>query len=325
MTKTNLITGFLGSGKTTAIRHLLSHKPAEETWAVIVNEFGEVGIDGAFLANSGALVKEIPGGCICCVNGLPLQMGLNTLLKKKNIDRLLIEPTGLGHPKQIISLLTNPVYHTWIDLRATLCLLDGRNLGDPRIMQNENFRDQLACADVIVANKQDRIDPLEQQVLETWYLAHGLNRPLIAAVQGNVDQELLDLPHLNSAQIATPHQHTHSENKTHLMPGIDLRTNQRWRRHLNQGQGYFSCGWLFDKDTQFDADGVTDFVSQLDVERVKAVMRTPQGQLSLNCQGADVECQTSPLAPNDSRLEIIASEPLAWNTLQAQLLALRLG
>ncbi len=81
MTKTNLITGFLGSGKTTSILHLLAHKPANEKWAVLVNEFGEVGIDGALLAESGALLKEISGGCMCCVNGLPMQVGLNTLLR----------------------------------------------------------------------------------------------------------------------------------------------------------------------------------------------------------------------------------------------------
>lgn len=64
MTKTNLITGFLGSGKTTSILHLLAHKDPAEKWAVLVNEFGEVGIDGALLADSGALLKEIPGGCM---------------------------------------------------------------------------------------------------------------------------------------------------------------------------------------------------------------------------------------------------------------------
>lgn len=97
MTKTNLITGFLGSGKTTTIRHLLAHKPDRERWAVLVNEFGEIGIDGALLADSGAVLKEIPGGCMCCVNGLPMQVGLNMLLQQAKPDRLLIEPTGLGH------------------------------------------------------------------------------------------------------------------------------------------------------------------------------------------------------------------------------------
>ena len=146
MTKTNLITGFLGSGKTTSILHLLANKDPAEKWAVLVNEFGEVGIDGALLADSGAMLKEIPGGCMCCVNGLPMQVGLNTLLRQGKPDRLLIEPTGLGHPKQILDLLTAPVYEPWIDLRATLCILDPRLLLDEKSVANDNFRDQLAAA-----------------------------------------------------------------------------------------------------------------------------------------------------------------------------------
>lgn len=65
MTRTNLITGFLGSGKTTSILHLLAHKDPNEKWAVLVNEFGEVGIDGALLADSGALLKEITEAVAC--------------------------------------------------------------------------------------------------------------------------------------------------------------------------------------------------------------------------------------------------------------------
>lgn len=137
MTKTNLITGFLGSGKTTSILHLLAHKPADEKWAVLVNEFGEVGIDGALLAESGALLKEIPGGCMCCVNGLPMQVGLNALLRQGKPDRLLIEPTGLGHPKQILDMLTAAIYEPWIDparhlMRAGSAPAAGRKNSDQR-------------------------------------------------------------------------------------------------------------------------------------------------------------------------------------------------
>lgn len=69
MTKTNLITGFLGCGKTTTIRHLLAQKPEHEKWAVLVNEFGEIGIDGALLADSGAVLKEIPGAACAVLMG----------------------------------------------------------------------------------------------------------------------------------------------------------------------------------------------------------------------------------------------------------------
>lgn len=173
MTKTNLITGFLGSGKTTSILHLLAHKPANEKWAVLVNEFGEVGIDGALLAESGALLKEISGGCMCCVNGLPMQVGLNTLLRQGKPDRLLIEPTGLGHPRQILDILTAAVYEPWIDLRATLCILDPRQLLEEKIVANDNFRDQLTAADIIVANKSDRATPESEAAFANWWQQYG--------------------------------------------------------------------------------------------------------------------------------------------------------
>lgn len=63
---TNIITGFLGVGKTTAILNLLKNKPENENWAVLVNEFGEIGIDGTLMTDQGALIKEVPGGCMCC-------------------------------------------------------------------------------------------------------------------------------------------------------------------------------------------------------------------------------------------------------------------
>lgn len=180
MTRVNLITGFLGSGKTTTIQHLLSQKPDSERWAILVNEFGEIGIDGALLKDRGAMMKEIPGGCLCCVNGLPMQVGLNMLLKQARPDRLLIEPTGLGHPKQILKLLTSEVYQPLLTVGATVCLLDARQLSDPRHMENENFRDQLTAADVIVVNKTDAYREEDHQAFLRWHETHAYRPPLPA-------------------------------------------------------------------------------------------------------------------------------------------------
>lgn len=121
---TNLITGFLGSGKTTAILHLLANKPKGETWGVLVNEFGEIGIDGAMMSGKGAVVREVPGGCMCCVAGLPMQIGLNMLIARSKPDRILIEPTGLGHPEQILQTLSGEHYGEVLDLKASICLVD---------------------------------------------------------------------------------------------------------------------------------------------------------------------------------------------------------
>ena len=98
---TNIITGFLGVGKTTAISHLLKNKPSDQRWAVLVNEFGEIGVDGRLMQGQypeeqRVFVKEVPGGCMCCAAGLPMQVALNQLLASARPDRMLIEPTGLG-------------------------------------------------------------------------------------------------------------------------------------------------------------------------------------------------------------------------------------
>ena len=325
MTKTNLITGFLGSGKTTSILHLLANKPAEEKWAVLVNEFGEVGIDGALLADSGALLKEIPGGCMCCVNGLPMQVGLNTLLRQGKPDRLLIEPTGLGHPKQILDLLTAQVYEPWIDLRATLCVMDPRQLLDEKIINNENFRDQLAAADIVVSNKSDRATPESQRAMTEWWQQNGGERLHLDTTQGNIDVALLDTPRTNLTELAASAAHAHSHPSTKGLGALSLPEHQRWRRSVNQGQGYHACGWIFDADTQFATIGLLEWARLAPVARLKAVMRIPEGLVRINRQGADLHIETQNVAPPDSRVELINDAETDWNALQSALLKLRLG
>ncbi|HBX9755591.1 TPA: GTP-binding protein [Klebsiella pneumoniae] len=325
MTRTNLITGFLGSGKTTSILHLLAQKPADEKWAVLVNEFGEVGIDGALLADSGALLKEIPGGCMCCVNGLPMQVGLNTLLRQGKPDRLLIEPTGLGHPKQILDILTAAVYEPWIDLRATLCILDPRQLLDERAVSNDNFRDQLAAADIIVANKSDRETAESARALADWWQRWGGERRKVSAIQGNIDLTLLDEPRRNTAPLPASAEHAHRHPPTSGLAALSLAEHQRWRRHLNNGQGYQDCGWIFDAETVFDTIGLLEWARLAPVGRVKGVMRIAEGAVRINRQGEDLHIETLSVAPPDSRIELISANEADWNALQTSLLRLRLS
>lgn len=323
MTRVNLITGFLGSGKTTTLRHLLSCKPENEQWAVLVNEFGEIGIDGALLAETGAILKEIPGGCMCCVNGLPMQVGLNMLLKQAKPDRLLIEPTGLGHPKQILNMLSATVYQPWIDLRATLCLLDPRQLADQRVVENENFRDQLAAADIIVANKQDRWEEADRERLNQWQQLLTAPRQLVATSHGKIDAALLDQPRTNLQALPSPSHHHHRKAPSGLA-ALKLGDNARWRRALNQGQGYYAAGWIFDSDTVFDTIGLLEWARLASVSRVKGVLRIPEGLVSINRQGTDFHIETRQTTPPDSRIELINEEMVEWNVLQNSLLSLRL-
>lgn len=324
MTKVNLITGFLGSGKTTTLRHLLAHKPEQEKWAVLVNEFGEIGIDGALLADTGAVLKEIPGGCMCCVNGLPMQVGLNMLLQQAKPDRLLIEPTGLGHPKQILTLLTSDTYQAWLTLQATLCLLDARQLAEEKYAANENFRDQLACADIIVANKEDAYAQSDRENLAAWRQENAAQRQVIVTRQGALDSALLETPRHNRAELPDSHHHHAHSLPASGIAAMRLRDGQGWRRAMNQGQGYFSCGWLFSAETCFDTIRLLEWVRLAPVMRVKGTLRIPEGTLVVNRQGMDLHIETREGTPLDSRIEVIDDREAAWNTLQNDLLHARL-
>ena len=310
----NMITGFLGVGKTTAILHLLSQKPEDETWGVLVNEFGEVGIDGAILSSQGAVVREVPGGCMCCVAGLPMQIGLNMLIARSKPDRILVEPTGLGHPKQILETLENEYYRDVLELKASICLLDPRTLSDERYTSNENFQSQIAVADVLVANKtdlsskqdKDRFRRLASPEVKTAWVTQGaLEADWLNLTKGN--QSL-------AASDAHPHHH-------HAMDtaSLTLEAGQRYVRKENTGQGHFSCGWLFDDSCQFSFDRVFHFCNSLNAQRLKAVLKTDMGPRAFNAQDGVVsiieleDC-------DDNRIEVINREPLPWDELEAVLL-----
>lgn len=320
----NLITGFLGSGKTTTIQNLLKQKPQHEKWAVLINEFGEIGIDGALLAETEATIKEIPGGCMCCVNGLSMQVGLNMLIKQARPDRILIEPTGLGHPKQILKLLTSDSYNAILQIDATLCLLDARQLLDDKYRDNENFRDQLAVADIIIANKSEHYSDDVKHYLSQWHQQYHSDTRLKITSFGQFDWQLLNTPHTNTTEIpsALHHHSVHTSPVSHLSQ-LALSGHGVWRRALNQGQGYFSCGWIFDDNTIFTTIGLLEWIRLSPAERVKCVMRIPEGSLIVNKQGADLHIETRAVEPVDSRIEVIHSNELNWNELQHTLLTLR--
>ena len=104
MVKVNIISGFLGAGKTTLIKKLLSAiKPGTEKIILLENEYGDVGVDGAFMKDSGIIVDELNSGCICCTLVGDFQKAVDELIEKYNPDRLIIEPSGVGKLSEIVN------------------------------------------------------------------------------------------------------------------------------------------------------------------------------------------------------------------------------
>lgn len=329
---TNILTGFLGVGKTTAIKHLLSIKPAHETWSVLVNEFGEIGIDGALLADTNAHIREVAGGCMCCVAGLPMKMALNMLIAKTKPDRILVEPTGLGHPEEIINTLTDEYYRSVLQLDATITLVDPRKLTDTRYTDNASFNDQIAVADVLVANKSDLCSPDDRARFER--LAESL-QPAKAGVftvsQGQLSLAWLDYPRtayrVQSAQPTRANQRLNPQRELYNA-AIQLPEDQTFLRRENQGEGYYSCGWLFQPTLQFDFNGLFGWITGLDVVRAKAVMRTQQGVYRFNAEQGVLSVNElmldDPADILDSRIELIDGKPLPILDMEAALFALQL-
>lgn len=119
-TKVHLISGFLGTGKTTALKSLMEQKDPNEKWVIIVNEFGEIGIDGAVLSDNGIPVAEIAGGCLCCTAGPQMGVTVQKMLRDAKPDRLMIEASGLAHAASVIDELKAKPLDSLLEIGAVL-------------------------------------------------------------------------------------------------------------------------------------------------------------------------------------------------------------
>jgi len=291
---TNLISGFLGVGKTSSILHLMEQKPADEKWSVLVNEFGSVGIDGAIYKANGIKVKEIPGGCMCCAAGVPLQVAVNQILKATRPQRLLIEPSGLGHPKRVLDTLQGEYFKEVLSLKARFCLVDPRNLLDERYTTHENFIDQIALADILVANKSDLCDDKVMANFDDFAKALQPQKQQIIKTQfGHLDAALLDLDSstLREAQFPSFHEH-----------GVTKPSQSE-----TPTDGYYNQGWQFSNKNIFDYDKVTHFFNQFDNVRIKAILQTNQGWMVFNIKDEQKEIYAIESSA-DNRLEIIGRD-----------------
>ncbi len=206
-------------------------------------------------------------------------------------------------------------------LRATLCILDPRLLLDEKSASNENFRDQLAAADIIVANKSDRATPESEQALQRWWQQNGGDRQLIHSEHGKVDGHLLDLPVLQLSPSCPPAPRILISTREKGLAALSLPEASTLASQSEQREGYQACGWIFD-DTSIRHHWHSGWGARLaPVERVKGVLRIPEGLVRINRQGDDLHIETQNVAPPDSRIELISSSEADWNALTAALVS----
>jgi G3E family GTPase len=309
---THVIAGPLGAGKTSLIKHLLTQKPAHERWAILINEFGQVGLDAALLATAedGIALGEVAGGCLCCVNGAPFQIGLGRLLRKARPDRLFIEPSGLGHPLQLLAQLRETPWVGVLAVQPSVMVLDAQALVAGRALP-QTQQDALADAGLLLLNKSAGLDiAARQTVMEALP-----DRTVFWTERGALPVDRL--PGVNVRAIEGV--------GNFIAPKTLAQLPAVWADPmtpicLSQGQAEgWSIGWRWHPDRVFNASKVQQWLQALKWRRAKLVIHSDSGWVSGNAlEGGEVLWSPSEWR-KDSRLELIFAEPQDEVLLSAQL------
>ena len=163
MTKIDIISGFLGAGKTTFIKRLIGEAISGEKVVLIENEFGEIGIDGGFLKDAGIEIREMNSGCICCSLVGDFGKSLSEVLTKYAPDRVIIEPSGVGKLSDVMKAVRDVASEIEVELNSAVTVADA---GKVRMyMKNfgEFFNNQIENAGTIVLSRTDIADPKKVQ------------------------------------------------------------------------------------------------------------------------------------------------------------------
>ena len=153
----SVLTGFLGAGKTTLLNHILREQ-SQYKFGILINEVGEIGIDGQLVEAQNEDVVEMSNGCVCCTVRKDLVKGIQKLLKKEDLDYILIETTGVADPGPVAQTFLNiPQLQQHARLDSIITLVDAENLFN-QLEQNAVAREQIVLADFLLVNKTDMVD-----------------------------------------------------------------------------------------------------------------------------------------------------------------------
>ena len=351
---TNLIVGFLGSGKTTAIKQLIDRRPPGEKWSIFINEYGMVSIDQAMVdtGSEDIAVQELGGGCACCTMAFAFQPLLAQFIRRTKPDRLILEPSGASHPAKVVDALRSPNFSSVIDLRNTICLIDPKDFDDPRWRETEVFQDQVQLADIVVINWTDKRDSALVERCREWVESFVPTKLLITESSfGDIDPTWLDavpstvrvpvfpdahpiasnqrnkpatilgeLPLLSARSAMVNSQKPSAPNSQADCGGV-APTPGRPLRVSNNELGHDACGWIFHVDDIFDRDSLLDLLGYVHpILRLKGVFRCEDNWWSIN-RAKDTTSYAPSAYRRDSRLEIILDQPTSgWIEFEHKLL-----
>lgn len=298
------VAGSLGVGKTTCLLGLLQENAGQGRSAVIVNDFGAVGLDalrlGSEAGEEGLHVRNLPGGCLCCSALSRMEETLEAVLKLETVDRIWIEPSGMAIPSNFIPTLRRSCAKLNLDLRPVITLVFPRRAKAMHYEALPFFRAQVDQAAILVANRCDECSESDLQHFREW--TAKLDPPKLRVLEttnGKLPSELLELRSQHSAR--------RTENVLH--PKAQ------------------SGGWVDDAAAPVDAEALRRLLTRWTLEgvdgirllRFKGVFPTVSGPLLAEIAQDRVTLTPLPNAPPGERVDLIADGPLDETKLRKKL------
>ena len=265
MVKIDIISGFLGAGKTTLIKKLLKEAFEGEQVVLIENEFGEIGIDGGFLKDAGIEIREMNSGCICCSLVGDFGASLKEVVEKYHPDRILIEPSGVGKLSDVIKAVQGVEEDVDIQLNSYTTVVDAKKC--KMYMRNfgEFFDNQVQYAGAIIMSRTDIVD--EKKAMESMELLRSINEKAaiittpIEKLDGKKILEVMEHPvSLADELLKEEHEHHHHHDHTHehshghehhhhpdegIVINLEQDILQRNNLLAERNRGYFEAKNLF--------------------------------------------------------------------------------
>ena len=243
MVKIDIISGFLGAGKTTLIKKLLKEAFEGEQVVLIENEFGEIGIDGGFLKDAGIEIREMNSGCICCSLVGDFGASLKEVVEKYHPDRILIEPSGVGKLSDVIKAVQGVEEDVDIQLNSYTTVVDAKKC--KMYMRNfgEFFDNQVQYAGAIIMSRTDIVD--EKKAMESMELLRSINEKAaiittpIEKLDGKKIQEVMEHPvSLADELLKEEHEHHHHAHDDECGCGHDHDHEHHHHDHDECGCGH---------------------------------------------------------------------------------------
>ena len=285
-----VVSGFLGSGKTTLVSHLL--KEAQTTGAriaVVSNEFGALGIDQALLGQGGEAYVELEGGCVCCQLSDELVQTLQMLWERVRPDGVIIETSGVALPFDTqLQAWREPVCR-WVDDDMAVVVVNAEQLFEQQDLEG-TFGDQVSSADLLLLNKIDLVPGESLDQLETMLRRIAPDAPVVRSIQGQVDPSILFPPDL------------------HGLRERRRNANNRPKPHLHEA---FLATELAVED-DISPQVLTARLQHLGMLRGKGFVRTSEGVRLVQGVGRRIELSEPPFFPSSAligRVVIIARNP----------------